>query len=247
MPEDSRVIDDLIVLGNAAPDEISDNRKTVCTAGYSPTHGMIRIYPVPPNASMHRWNIVEVPLERNPKDTRLESWKVQGSKNEWDRLASKIKVKRKLDRDEWVALLDELYSKFGVGCVEELNEKKLSLGLIKPEKFEPRFERRERHDPSTQMSLFATEPFLTVHNYDIQPRVTYRCSSCRAKHAHDQQVLEWGVYEWIRKNPEKKEQVWENLHIGEPGYNTSFLVGNMALHRNSFMIISIFRYKVGKK
>lgn len=247
MSEGTLVIDDLIVLGNAAPDEISDNRKTVCTAGYSPTHGMIRIYPVPPNASMHRWNIVEVPLERNLKDTRLESWKVQGSKSEWDRLANKIKVKRKLDREEWVALIDELHSKFGVGCVEELNEKRLSLGLIKPETFEPRFEKRDKHDPSAQMSLFAKEPFLTIHNYDIQPRITYRCSSCRAKNPHDQQVLEWGVYEWIRKNPDKKEQAWKNLHIGEPGYETSFLVGNMALHRTSFMIISIFRYKVGKK
>lgn len=29
--EKQLTIDDLVVLGNAAPDEISDNRKTVCT------------------------------------------------------------------------------------------------------------------------------------------------------------------------------------------------------------------------
>lgn len=247
MSEDRLTIDDLVVLGNAVPDEISDSRKTVCVAGYSQEHGLIRIYPVPPNAPMKRWNIVEVSLERNPKDTRTESWKVQGSKAEWDKLASKIRLHGKLGRDQWVALLKNLHSRFGVGCVQELNELQLSLGLVIPKTFEPRFEKRDKHDPTAQLGLFQREPFLTIHNYDVQPRITYRCSDCKVSNPHDQQVLEWGIYEWIRQNPDKKEEVWKNLHIGEPNYETSFLVGNQAFHRNSFLIISIFRYKQAEK
>ena len=73
----------IVVLGQAVPDEISDARFTVCTAIHSQKYGLLRIYPVPPNAKFKRWNVMELPLERNPSDTRSESWKVQGSKSEW--------------------------------------------------------------------------------------------------------------------------------------------------------------------
>ena len=93
MSDDKLVIDDLLVLGNAVPDIISDSRVTVCTAGWSPTRGLVRVYPVPPASNMRRWNVVKVPLERNPRDSRAESWKIQGSKSEWDRIAEKIELR----------------------------------------------------------------------------------------------------------------------------------------------------------
>jgi len=93
-------MDDLVVLGNAVPDEISDHRKTVCTAGYSPKHGLIRVYPVPPGTSMKRWHVVEISLERNPQDTRVESWKIQDSKAEWDKLKFKITDHDQLTRKQ---------------------------------------------------------------------------------------------------------------------------------------------------
>src|SRR5438132_8893567 len=106
MSDEKLLVDDLLVLGNAVPDIISDQRITVCTAGFSKKHGLIRIYPVPPLSNMKRWNIVEVPLERNSRDTRAESWKIQGSKNDWDKLGAKI---RRIDgiagRDERLATL----------------------------------------------------------------------------------------------------------------------------------------------
>lgn len=244
MSQERIVVDDLVILGEAVPDEISDGRKTVCTAGFSPKHGLIRIYPVPPNARLQRWQVIEIPLERNSRDTRTESWKIQGSKSEWESLPRKIITHEKLERSQWVNLIDRLHKEFGVGCIEDLNEQQLSLGMIMPKEFKPRFEERKTHDPSVQMTLIHQEPFKTVHNYEVQPRMTYRCSECRSQKPHDQQILEWGVYEWLRKNPEQRDGVWKNLHIGESGYHTSFLVGNMFLHRSAFMIISIFRYKM---
>src|SRR6266581_5112319 len=80
MQSEKIVADDLIVLGSAVPDVISDERITVCTVGYSKGLGLVRVYPVPHVSDMKRWNIVDVPLERNPKDSREESWKIQGSK-----------------------------------------------------------------------------------------------------------------------------------------------------------------------
>ncbi|MDG7009967.1 MAG: hypothetical protein JRN43_01820 [Nitrososphaerota archaeon] len=245
MSVEKTVISDLLVLGNAVPDIISDNRITVCTAGISKTHGLIRIYPVPVVSHMRRWNIVKVPLERNPKDNRPESWKIQGSKGEWDRIAGKIELKGQVkDKDEKFAILDNLHAEFGVECVKDLNDKKASLGMVNPQSMSCAFEKRDDHDKEMQTSLDGTEPFLTIKNYPLKPVMTYRCPKCRTKNPHRQQVMEWGVFEWMRKNPHQPEKVFENLHIGEVGYDTGLLVGNMALHRNSFLVISIFRLKL---
>ena len=61
---------------------------------------------------MKRWNVVSLPLERNTKDSRDESWKIQGSKTEWETLSDKIIVKRKLSRKEWVELITYLKENF---------------------------------------------------------------------------------------------------------------------------------------
>jgi hypothetical protein len=245
MSDEKTVIDDLLVLGNAVPDIISDNRITVCTAGYSETHGLVRIYPVPPVSHMKRWNVVKVPLERNPADTRAESWKIQGSKAEWERIADKIELKGVLtNKNEKFAILDEILGKFGVGCVEVLNERLSSLGVIKPESLSCELVERDDHEQEMQSTLDNAKPFLTIKNYPHKPIASYRCPSCKTKNPHRQQIMEWGVFEWMRKNPKEPEKVFENLHIGESGYYTSLLVGNMVLHRNSFMVISVFRLKL---
>lgn len=245
MSDEKLVVDDLIVLGNAVPDSISDDRITVCTAGFSPTHGLIRVYPVPPASEMRRWNIVKVPLERNPKDSRPESWKVQGSRGEWDKIAGKIEKKGVvLPRGRQIELIDELQAKFGVDCVKALNDAKASFGFIKPSSLSCAFEKRTDFDKSMQTTLEGANPFQTIRNYELKPVMHYRCPSCTAIKPHSQQVMEWGVFEWMRQHPENPEQVWENLHIGEEGYRVNLLVGNMALHRNSFMVISVFRFKL---
>lgn len=239
---EKRFFEDLIVLGNAVPDEISDSRKTVCTVAYSKEYGLIRIYPVPPDSPMKRWHVVSIPLERNPKDNRVESWKIQGSKQEWDTLSQKITLKRKLSRDEWVTLLGKLKAENSYGCIEEINERKLSLGIIIPQILDKSIEKRKEQDKSIQTTMINQDLFMTIKNYPVRPKIKYRCPKCQ-KDSHNQGVIEWGVYEFLRCFPDDMEQVWDNLRIGDSEYDQSFLVGNMNLHRNSFMIISIFRYK----
>ena len=233
-------------MGNAVPDEISDNRKTVCTVAFSKEHGMIRIYPVPPSSPMKRWNVIDVPLERNSRDSRKESWKIQGSKTEWNTLSNKIKVKRSLSRSEWVELVEYLKANCSYGCIEDMNDQKISLGIIIPKIIDKKFEERKNVDSTVQSTLVNDNLFMTIRNYGVRPVVSYSCPKCRTRRQyHKQGILEWGVYEWLRKNYDSKEQMWKNLHIDESGYDQSFLVGNMNLHRSRFMIISVFRYKLG--
>ncbi len=238
-PLEKIVMDDVIVLGNAVPDFISNNRTSICTAGYSPTHGLIRIYPVPINSEMHRWNIVEVPLERNPADTRVESWKIQNSRTGWNRINSQIRLIGKVKEADRPHILKSITSSFGVDCVHELNQKKRSLGFVSPTVENYRFVERDDYQPPNQ-TLYGGTAFLTIKNYRYQPRIRYRCSNCESKRAHDQQSVEWGVYEWMRKNPNKKDEVWKILGLTGRSENPKFLIGNQKLHRTSFLVITVF-------
>ena len=193
----------------------------------------------------HRWNVVSLPLERNKKDSRDESWKIQGSKTEWDTLSSKIKLKRKLSREEWVGLIEYLKEHHSYGCIEDINDKKLSLGIIVPKIIDKKLEERKNIETGFQTTLINDNLFMTVNNYGVRPVISYSCPKCRTKkRQHNQGVLEWGVYEFLRNNQTHKDLVWQNLRLDDSGYDKIFLVGNMNLYRSRFLIISIFRYKL---
>lgn len=238
------VMDDLIVLGNAVPDEIRDGRKTVCTVCYSAEHGLVRIYPVPPNSPLkRRWNIVSIPLEQTQQDTRQESWKIQGSKAEWSHLDEKIELVGELPNAKRRAFPSQLYAQYGVKCIQDLNEKCWSLGLIKPT-ISQGYVQDKPAESSVQTTLDSAIRFLTHGNYRKQPRVKYTCADCKTLRGHDQQIIEWGVYEFMRKYPQKPpEQCLAGLHLMDQSYEKYFLVGNMARHRTSFIVVSVFRFK----
>ena len=87
------LIDDLVVLGRACPEPLKDGRVTVCMAGWSyRMNDFVRIYPTRPDTSCSQWDVIKVDVERNENDTRDESWKIVGSKEEWESLGSKIEV-----------------------------------------------------------------------------------------------------------------------------------------------------------
>lgn len=239
----ARQIDDLVVLGNAVPDETRDHRITVCIAGYSRALGLIRVYPTPPKAPTSRWSIIGMPAEQTRHDTRSESWKIVGSKGEWDRLSDKIRSIGQVRASDRRGTWDSICRAHEVGCVNELNDRRASLGIVRPHSVSHALEERADYDPSIQATLTSESMYKTIHNYKTRPVVSYRCPDCTAKNGHRQQILEWGVYEWIRKNPGKAEQVWENLHLDDPGWDKWFLVGNQARYRNAFMIISVIRFK----
>jgi hypothetical protein len=190
------------------------------------------------------WDIIKIPVERNKQDIRSESWKIQNSKNEWDVLFKKVKhVNKVKNKQEKINLIKHFYTKYGKNCVHDLNENKESLGIIKPREIEYYFAKRNKVDPTVQATLDSSTAYKTSSNYEIIPKIKYRCEGCKAKNPHDQQVLEWGAYEWIRKNPSNPEQIWKNYHLDDQEYEHYFLVGNMARHLTSFMIISILRFK----
>lgn len=230
-------IEDLIILGTACPEPMRDGRTSVCVAGYSHKHGFIRVYPSSVDMKLKMWSIVKIPLEKNPQDTRFESWKIQGSKHEWDHLYEKIEFvgnyKKKYRRD--------LISNLEVGCVNNLNDQNKSLGIVKPKINDYFFVKNEEYSPNNQVDLYGMKELKTRKNHRFIPRVKYFCRDCQVKTIHHQQIVEWGFYEWIRKYPDRKNQVWDNAKFNSKKHDIYFLVGNIFKHRKSFIVISVIR------
>lgn len=237
----------VLVLGRACPEPLKDGRVTVCLAGWHENEGFIRIYPTRYDSPCHQWDYINVELEKNENDTRAESWKIAGSKKEWESLAQKIKVMGKMNdvverRNFLGNLVDE--------CVSDINQSKRSLGIIKPIIQRTYFATNPKYGEIFQLGLpnmTELDEVKVKRDFSYEPRLTYSCSKCKTESGkHDQQILEWGFYEWMRKNPENKEQVWQNAKIGDPARDHYLLVGNQAAHRTSFMIISLFRVPKGE-
>ncbi len=240
------LIKDLVILGRACPEPLKDGRVTVCLAGWSEEHGFIRLYPTRSNMGWKQWDVVQVEAEENERDTRAESWKIAGSRTEWENLADKVEIVGHLeDRDERRNMLANLAD----GCVNNINDQKRSLGIVKPEVIHRHWwAENPQHGNAFQMGLPLFTEFGSVkvkRDFQWEPRVQYRCTDCLSQNNHDQQVLEWGFYEWLRKEPDKKEQVWENAGFDNPARDLFFLVGNQAAHRTSFMVISVLRVAKG--
>jgi hypothetical protein len=234
-----QVVDDLVVLGRAVPEQIRNGRVTVCVAGHSERLGFVRIYPTKTTMALPLWSIVKVPLERDSRDTRNESWKIQGSRSEWDALEKKIEVTGELQLEQRLDFVTNLVD----GCVEDINEARRSLGIVKPSVEKCYFCQEETFDPTFQSTLFGGVLPNIKKQYPMFPKIQYRCSKCRASNRHDQTVLEWGFYEWMRKNPDKPQQVWENAQLFSPNHECFFLVGNMRDRRTAFLVISILRLR----
>lgn len=111
----------------------------VCTAGFREDGSWIRIYPVPfrflnENIQYKKWDWIDIDLERNPKDYRIESYKPVdidrelkvikhiGTGNNWEERRL-IVLKNKP-----VTNLDSLIIK--------AKEEKISLAVLKPTKVE---------------------------------------------------------------------------------------------------------------
>jgi len=245
MVEDRRPvnIDDLIILGRSVPVEIRNGRRPICVGGYSPTFGFVRLYPTFWQFPIHRWSIVEVDVTRPRKprhDNRIESWKIHGDRQDPRKLLKKIRVVGRLDREEWSAFLNNIVDP----CVNVLNEQKRSLGLIKPTINACYFADNEAYKDYRRMTLDGSFQVKEKNEFEYEPRLNYTCTECTAKQGfHDQQLLEWGAYEWMRKNPSEIDRLWDNLRMEDDEYEKFFLVGNQLSHRRSFMVISVLRFK----
>lgn len=230
------ILEDFVMLGTTVPEPNSDGRVFVCSAGVSAEYRkLVRVYPLARRNVPHRWGQYRVPLERNPKDSRDESFQVVGDRRPGahERINDQFEVVRKKVPDtERIRLL----SRHAIGSIREANAKRISLAVIKPDAMELAFEHNPQSPLSPQMALFdlpGEEP-SGARRFAWMPRIKF----------HDEcgwwnlMLRDWGTFELQRKKGEAyfRQELAGALHLRP---DSSLLVGNMNNQRTAWLVISV--------
>lgn len=228
------ILEDFAMLGTTVPEPNSDGRVFVCSAGVSAEYGqLVRIYPLARRNVPKRWHVYEVPLERNPKDSRPASFKIAGDRgpDAHETINSRFRGTGELAKSERAGLL----SPFKIGSIKEANQRRLSLAIIEPEEVELFFEHNPTSPESPQLSLFtdpAREEPTGAKRFPFIPRLRFTDEAGE----HKLMLRDWGCYEWMRKHPERLEEMAGCLHLSP---SSCLFVGNMNHRRNSWLVISV--------
>lgn len=231
-------IDDLVVLGRAAPEPLSDGRYTVCLGGYSETVGYVRLYPTTRGMTQcKRWNVVSVPVQdAAPEDTREESYKIAGEGESRKEALNKVEKVGRLSKSEQIQLVDDLAG----DCTADLNDRRTSLGIAKPEEIAG-FELDPTDSSTVQVTLDGKER-KGKRDYPYKLYIDYRCEDCSLQSPyHHQHCIEWGVYQYWEKNDDP-EGVVDALKLTDESYKHYFFVGNLNHQRTSYIIVSDLRF-----
>lgn len=232
-------IDDLVVLGRAAPEPLSDGRYTVCLGGYSETVGYVRLYPTKPEMTeCKRWNVISAPVQRaEPEDTRDESYKIAGSGKSRVEALKQVKKVGRLSKSERIRLVDKLAG----DCTGRLNETHVSLGMVRPEEIHD-FYLKNTPESTIQVTLDGDE-LKGKRNYPHKLYIEYECDNCSLiSPPHQQHCIEWGIYQYWDKYNNPKGVV-DALNLTSDDWFHYFFVGNLNHQRRAYIIISDLRFK----
>ena len=231
-------VDDFIVFGRTAPEDSKKYGQSVCMAGYSEElRQLLRLYPMNIRSKVRARCKISVEIERNNKDSRFESWTLKDRTED-----SILNVSSPIDKDAILPIL----KKNAVESIKELNEKRLSLGIIKPEKYEIQLKTRANIAVPGQLTLFdsfrKSVGVKTANNYFHAPYLRIYADDSQSC----LQIREWGIYELIRRYEKEGKAITDQdikraLHIGD-GKDAFFIIGNMVSVRNVWLVIKVFTY-----
>lgn len=251
------LLKNLVVLGQGAPNQLKDGRQSTCICSWSlDDKCFIRIYPVP-LGWLRKWDIFDVEVEKSSTDHRENTWKIKNSKTDWKKLDKWIKKhEKKYAEIERKSLIENIPKT----TIDELRKNGKSFGLIKP--IIVNFELEQRRDSTNeQMTLqkfynsednqTLDEGYVIVNqdDYKYKPYLIYYCEkdgekeSKKNKQPYRQQIVEWGCYEFMRKNPKKEENLKDNLRLFDEEWDKYILVGNIHKSIKTYIIIDIIRFK----
>lgn len=248
----------ILIATKTYPSISTKYQETVCTAGVlldeddQPVQ-WIRIYPIrfrqlDFDKRYPRWSIISAKIERNDKDYREESFRIDDSS---------IEVIRKIDTsknwEERKALVLPLEFK----SILDIKEQGKSLGIIKPQTIKKYFCNKEierEWKPKQQAILDQMDLFEPSVQLDKIPyKFGYEFFSKDGKR-HRCTINDWEIQQLYRgcrdrsketsmENKEKEalekvRQKLEDEFLSKK--DLYFIMGNLKNHKNSFMIIGIF-------
>jgi hypothetical protein len=222
-------LDGFVMLGKTVPEpsKREPDRTYVCSAGWQPDLGLIRIYPLGVRQPPGRWSISRVTVERNPGDARPESWRLPGDRRN-PHINEAFQPTGTFTPTQRLQLLPEL-DKWTVGSITEANQRRMSLAVILPDRIEMRLDIADGSPDSPQLSLFDVDA-PTGRRFDTIPRLWFP-----GGHHNGLLMRDWGCFEWMRKHPGNATALGDALHLGPA---TALLIGNLANHRTTWITIS---------
>jgi len=251
------LLKNLVVLGQGAPNQLKDGRQSTCICSWSlDDKCFIRIYPVP-LGWLRKWDMFDVEVEKNHRDYRENTWKIKNSKEDWKRLNKWIK---KADKDYPKKDRINLIESIPKTTIGELRESGKSLGLIKPIIVDFKLVQK-KDNTEKQMTLMGFSKsdgettldegyeIINQKDYKYKPYLVYYCEiggkkeSKKNNKPYEQQITEWGCYEFMRKNSGKESNLKDNLRLFDEEWEKYLLVGNIHKSIKTYIIIDVLRYK----
>ena len=226
-----------VMLGKTVPEQVSDGRTFVCSAGYQPDLGLVRIYPLSMHGAPRDWDICDVRLQRNNKDSRWESWQLAGDRGigHHDTINMQaFTITGCVPKGERHSVIPD---KYYVDSIAEANERRLSLALLRPTAPEVIWTSPNGTQVDCdQLALMSAAEAGSKAKWDQIPRLHFKGSN--GKSDHTLQIRDWGMFELMRKYDiaYAAKDTAKALHLR---HDSSLLIGNINAHRNAWIVIKV--------
>jgi hypothetical protein len=168
-------------------------------------------------------------LIRNEKDSRFESWKLEDSEKS---ITDVLPPPKTLQADTEIY---RILKKHETDSIKLLNNQKRSIGVIRTY-LAGNMRSVESEQLPQQKELFED----VNHSFDFQSTCTPYLRFTDFAGRHELQVREWGVWEFLRKNPSNPIEVFDAMNIRKNPLSY-ILIGNMLSHRNNWLVINWFK------
>lgn len=249
------------ILVKAFPQPSTKHEETVCCAGVTEDgEQLLRLYPIryrrlPKEDQFDRYDLVEMTMTKASSDARPESYRVdEGSIHVVQREGISDEAKVKL----WLPFIAP---SIGV-LIEESKARGRSLGIIKPQPESLRFLIKEAKDSSlddqevaslvfNQASLLE-DPLKPLEKprygfyYQFNCADPSRCTCTNNPHTH--QIHDWEVQatyiHYKRRYKTEEETLAKMIQAYQdsiPTRNLHFIMGTMAAHPRTFIVIGLLR------
>ncbi|MFA4641538.1 hypothetical protein [Pyrococcus kukulkanii] len=264
-------VEKIIVMALTYPELSKKHGPIVCVAGVNEYGEWRRLYPLPfkiwseddyKNIKFHKWDVIEVDVEKARHDPRKESMRVK----DW----RQIKVVGHIE--DWslrLSIVQELLDP----DIETIVKSGRSLGVIKPREIldfyaKPRQRLKEDAEKLVLEKMEEADSTVTLLEYlgikdehllpevkepdtkiEKLPWIGYRfyCRNPQCR-GHEMMVIDWEAQELFRKYKVVEGPVKEKLfNYMVEERDLYFIVGNTWKYHKSFMIIGLFYPPKGTK
>jgi hypothetical protein len=247
----------VLIWGKTYPELSWSRKETVCTGGCTEDGRPIRLYPVKlrylarhQQYGLYEW--IEVPVERNRKDPRPESHRVNDQQ---------LRVLERVGTDHgWRERASTVFAdrSWHYGCVEDLKARQrnglhslglVAVGAVKDVRLVERSDdHRKKHEAKLAELRSTLDLFSGIRQKDLEfipYRVVlrWRCERLDGPDrcpGHSAAILDWGLMELARKRgPEAARQKMEEL-ADLDRYDLRLFMGNFFRRQYVFGVIGLW-------